>query len=112
MPDEWISGFHVAHGADVLVHDCQYTVEEYADRIGFGHTSTEDVAIFARRTKVGRLVLFHHDPMHTDDELDAMRQQVVEGFGVDGDRVVLAADGMALEVNDVCPRSGRPVRRP
>jgi hypothetical protein len=36
--------------------------------------------------------------MHTDDELDAMRQQVVVGFGVDGDRVVLAADGMALEV--------------
>ena len=98
MPAGWISGYGIARGANVLVHDCQYTVEEYADRIGFGHSSTEDVARFALRTDVDRLVLFHHDPMHTDDELDAIRASVVERFGVDGDRVVLAADGMTFDV--------------
>lgn len=98
MPDEWISGFDIARGADVLVHDCQYTPEEYAERVGFGHSSTEHVAVFARRTDVGRLVLFHHDPMHTDDELDAIRERVIDRFGVDGERVVLAADGMSFEV--------------
>jgi hypothetical protein len=54
--------------------------------------------MFARRTDVGRLVLFHHDPMHTDDELDAIRERVIDRFGVDGERVALAADGMSFEV--------------
>ena len=98
MSDEWISGYEIARGADVLVHDCQYTPEEYAERVGFGHSSTEHVAMFARRTDVGRLVLFHHDPMHTDDELDAIRERVIDRFGVDGERVALAADGMSFEV--------------
>jgi phosphoribosyl 1,2-cyclic phosphodiesterase len=98
MSDEWISGYEIARGADVLVHDCQYTPEEYAERVGFGHSSTEHVAMFARRTDVGRLVLFHHDPMHTDEELDAIRERVIDRFGVDGERVALAADGMSFEV--------------
>jgi phosphoribosyl 1,2-cyclic phosphodiesterase len=98
MSDEWISGYEIARGADVLVHDCQYTPEEYAERVGFGHSSTEHVAMFARRTDVGRLILFHHDPMHTDDELDAIRERVIDRFGVDGERVALAADGMSFEV--------------
>jgi len=98
MSDEWISGYEIARGADVLVHDCQYTPEEYAERVGFGHSSTEHVAMFARRTDVGRLILFHHDPMHTDDELDAIRERVIDHFGVDGKRVALAADGMSFEV--------------
>jgi ribonuclease BN (tRNA processing enzyme) len=98
LPDRWISGFGIAANADVLVHDCQYTPEEYRDRVGFGHSSTEHVAAFARRADPGRLILFHHDPMHTDDELDRIRERVVEGWGVDGERVVLAADGMTFEV--------------
>jgi phosphoribosyl 1,2-cyclic phosphodiesterase len=98
MSDDWISGYEIARGADVLVHDCQYTPEEYAERVGFGHSSTEHVAVFARRTDVGRLILFHHDPMHTDDELDAIRERVIDRFGVDGERVSLAADGMSFEV--------------
>ena len=98
MSDEWISGYEIARGADVLVHDCQYTPEEYAERVGFGHSSTEHVAMFARRTDVGRLILFHHDPMHTDDELDAIRERVIDHFGVDGKRVALAAEGMSFEV--------------
>lgn len=98
MPEEWISGFEIARDADVLIHDCQYTPEEYADRVGFGHSSTDHVAVFAERAGVDRVILFHHDPMHTDDELDTIRGRVIDLLGVDGDRVALAADGMTLEV--------------
>ena len=97
-PPEWISGYGTAAGADVLIHDCQYTDEEYTTRIGFGHTSTDQLARFAEMAKVDRLVLYHHDPMHTDAELDRIREQVVDRWGVDGGRVQLAAEGLTLEV--------------
>ena len=95
----WISGFGLAHRANLLIHDCQYTVEEYrGGRVGWGHSSTEQVADFARRAEVDRLMLFHHDPMHPDDLLDRMRDDVAERWGVDGDRTVLAAEGAELSV--------------
>jgi phosphoribosyl 1,2-cyclic phosphodiesterase len=96
MPGEWISGFGLAKGADVLIHDCQYTPQEYAARVGFGHSSTEHVAAFAARADVGRLLLFHHDPWHTDDQLDAMRVDVLERWDVEPDRCLIAAEGSEL----------------
>ena len=95
---EWISGSMLAFGADLLIHDCQYTVEEYAERIGFGHSNTDHVAAFAEKAKVDRLVLFHHDPMHTDEQLERMRVRVLERWDVEPERCLLAADGMSLEV--------------
>ncbi|HEX6231132.1 MAG TPA: MBL fold metallo-hydrolase [Actinomycetota bacterium] len=97
-PIEWISGSGLAFGADLLIHDCQYTPEEYAHRVGWGHSSTEQVAVFAEKTKVDRLLLFHHDPMHTDDQLEAVRERVLEAWGTDPERVRIAAEGTELEV--------------
>ena len=97
-PPEWISGHAIAFGADVLIHDCQYTDDEYVSRFGFGHTSTGQLARFAAMEKVDRLVLFHHDPMHTDAELDRMRERVIEAWDVDPDRVLLAAEGLTLSI--------------
>jgi hypothetical protein len=74
----WVSGFAVAVGADVLIHDCQYTEEEYPDRAGFGHSSTQYVAEFARLAAARRLLLFHHDPNHTDDQLESLCDRVRE----------------------------------
>jgi phosphoribosyl 1,2-cyclic phosphodiesterase len=96
MPTDWISGFALASRADVLVHDTQYTRDEYERRPGFGHSSTDHVAAFAERADVDRLVLFHHDPMHEDAELDAIREAVIDGWGVDAARCIVAADGMEL----------------
>jgi phosphoribosyl 1,2-cyclic phosphodiesterase len=96
MPGEWISGFGLASGADVLIHDCQYTPDEYEERVGFGHSSTEHAASFASRAGAGRLVLFHHDPWHTDDELEGMRADVLGRLDVDPDRCLIAAEGMEL----------------
>lgn len=68
----WISGYALAAGAEVLLHDGQYRDDEYAARPGWGHSSVTDAVTFAERAGVRRLVLFHHDPMHSDEELDGM----------------------------------------
>jgi phosphoribosyl 1,2-cyclic phosphodiesterase len=91
---EWVSGFEVAAGVDVLIHDCQYTEEEYPDRAGFGHSSTKHVADFVRLAGAHRLLLFHHDPNHSDDELESLCRRVRELW--DG-RVDLAREGEEID---------------
>jgi ribonuclease BN (tRNA processing enzyme) len=68
---EWISGYDLACNADYLIHDCQYSDEEYPDHVGWGHSRLTDALTFARRVEAGRVLLFHHDPLHSDDYLDA-----------------------------------------
>ena len=92
---EWVSGFEVAAGADVLIHDCQYTEEEYPDRAGFGHSSTKHVADFARLAGARRLLLFHHDPNHGDDELELLCDRVRELWS--GGEVDLAREGEEID---------------
>lgn len=60
-----------ARGADLLIMEAQYTREEYASRKGWGHSTYDDVVKFAVNVSVGQLAVFHHDPEHTDDILDA-----------------------------------------
>lgn len=60
-----------ARGSDLLIRDSQYTEEEYATRKGWGHSSYGDVARFAVAAGVKLLALFHHDPSHTDEMMDA-----------------------------------------
>ena len=69
---EWISGFDLARDVDLLIHDSQYTEEEYSGRVGWGHSTIPHSIAFARRCGVRRLTLFHHDPLHDDAMLDAM----------------------------------------
>ncbi|MEX1264682.1 MAG: MBL fold metallo-hydrolase [Actinomycetota bacterium] len=94
----WISGFALAHGADLLIHDCQYTDEEYSSHVGWGHPSVAHVAAFARRTQVDRLVMFHHHPEHDDDQLDAMRGVMLGAWTVDPERCIVAAEGAEIQV--------------
>jgi phosphoribosyl 1,2-cyclic phosphodiesterase len=68
---EWCSGLELAAGVDVLIHDAQYMVDEYEDRIGWGHSTLEQALAFAELARVGCFVPFHHDPEHNDDMLDA-----------------------------------------
>jgi phosphoribosyl 1,2-cyclic phosphodiesterase len=77
---EWISGFELAQGATLLIHDCQYTDAEYPDHIGWGHTRLSDALLFGRRVEAERLMLFHHDPLHTDDFLDAFHGRAIDGW--------------------------------
>jgi phosphoribosyl 1,2-cyclic phosphodiesterase len=57
-------------GVDVLIHDAQYTIEEYKRKLGWGHSFFEFALEMAVQAGVKQLVLFHHDPMRSDKELD------------------------------------------
>ncbi len=61
--------------ANILVADCQYTSEEYATRIGWGHSSIESVTGVASRFNVKHLITFHHDPNHTDRDISRAVKQ-------------------------------------
>jgi phosphoribosyl 1,2-cyclic phosphodiesterase len=66
------AALELADGVDVLVHDAQYTPAEFADRRDFGHSSIDYAVALAVEAGARSLVLFHHDPRRTDDELDAL----------------------------------------
>ena len=70
----------------------------YEDRIGFGHSTTEHVAVFVERAEARSLVLFHHDPMHSDAQLEEIRTDVLRRWGVTEERCRLAAEGMSFEL--------------
>lgn len=59
-------------GVDLLLHDSQYTAAELPARAHFGHSAIEYAVGLAERCGVGRLLLFHHDPPRTDDQVDAL----------------------------------------
>jgi phosphoribosyl 1,2-cyclic phosphodiesterase len=93
----WLSGYPIAADADVLLHDAQYTEDEYADHIGWGHSSVDHVVSFARRSNVAQLVLFHHDPRHSDPTLEVLLERARELWGPSGPAPVLAHEGMRLD---------------
>lgn len=68
----WTSGYALAAEVDLLIHDAQYTDAEYAEHVGWGHSSIRQAFEFATLAEVRRLVPFHHDPGHSDAEIDAM----------------------------------------
>lgn len=82
-------------GADVLIHDAQYTPDEYnADRQGFGHSSIAMATEAASEAHVGRLVLFHHEPTHDDEKLDALQEEARERFA----RTSAAYEGLEIDL--------------
>jgi len=101
LGDEWLSGFALAKGTDLLIHDAQYSDEEYPQHFGWGHTSLSDALTFARRTGAARTLLFHHDPSHTDEQLDASLAAARASWtaeGGDGAAIAMAAEQTSLEV--------------
>ena len=68
----WTSGFALAAGVDLLIHDAQYTADEYPAHVGWGHSSLPQTIAFATVAGVRRLVPFHHDPDHDDQLLDRL----------------------------------------
>ena len=66
----WSSGHVLARDADVLIHDGQYTDEEYGERVGWGHSSIAHAVQLADLARARELVLIHHDPSHADGLID------------------------------------------
>jgi ribonuclease BN (tRNA processing enzyme) len=69
---DWTSGFKLASGVDLLIHDAQYTAEEYTSHVGWGHSSLQHALAFSAAANVDALVTFHHDPTHNDALLDEL----------------------------------------
>ena len=97
LSPEWISGFPLCENADVLIHDSQYTEEEYPSHIGWGHSAIDHVVHLGNAAKARQLVLYHHDPGHSDAALEAMHARACELW--EGDTLpVLAYEGLELSL--------------
>jgi phosphoribosyl 1,2-cyclic phosphodiesterase len=78
LSKDWTSGYALAAGADLLIHDAQFSDKEYAHRIGWGHSSIRQAFKFAALARVKQLVPFHHDPTHSDSDLDQLINETVK----------------------------------
>jgi phosphoribosyl 1,2-cyclic phosphodiesterase len=98
---DWLPGAPIAQGADVLLHDAQYTNDEYADRVSWGHSSFADAVTFAGMCKATRLVLFHHDPSRSDEALEDIEKTAgyIWGSESNGSAPVLAREGMEIDLS-------------
>jgi phosphoribosyl 1,2-cyclic phosphodiesterase len=97
LEPEWTSGFDLAHGVDLLVHDAQYTREEYPRHVGWGHSTMHDALVFARLAEVQHFVPFHHDPGRDDGALEAAVARAVADVRPEFP-VTPAAEGASLNV--------------
>ena len=103
-PPEWTSGYDLAHRADLLIHDTQYTEEEYETRVGWGHSTVDHSVAFAAAVEAKSYAPFHYDPTHDDATRDAMlaeataalagRCQVIPAR--EGDTVLVTPQGVIL----------------
>jgi ribonuclease BN (tRNA processing enzyme) len=90
------AALELARGADLLVHDAQYLATEIATFRGYGHSTVERACAFADDAGVGHLLLAHHAPTRTDDELDALGAACRTTPG--GIPITVAREGDRLQV--------------
>lgn len=83
-----------AHGADILIYDAQYTPDEYVERRGWGHSTWLQATEVARQTGCKKLFLFHHDPEHTDEAMQAILAEARTHFA----ETYLAIEGESFTV--------------
>lgn len=80
-------------GVDLLVHDAQFLESERSVADLFGHATIDDAIALAAEAQVGRLVLFHHGPARTDDQLDAIADKIDAPIPV-----TLAVEGQTITI--------------
>jgi phosphoribosyl 1,2-cyclic phosphodiesterase len=95
-------------GADLLIHDAQYTAAEYPSKVGWGHSTGEFVVNLAQRARVKHVALAHHDPLRNDDAVERIVEKLRADLGADGSALAVsaAAEGkvIALEASDARAR--------
>jgi phosphoribosyl 1,2-cyclic phosphodiesterase len=97
-PDGW-GPYHeaaraLAAGVDLLIHDAQHTAAELPARVGWGHSATDYPVRLAELADARSVLLFHHDPARTDDEIDA----IVDSFADAPVPVAAAAEGTTIDL--------------
>ena len=89
----------LAQGADLLIHDSQYTTSEFAVKNNWGHCTIDYALWLAGECNVRTLALFHHDPSRTDDALDELHRCAVRRSEGEGPAVVAAYEGLTIELS-------------
>ncbi len=92
-----------AERADVLVHDSHFLEHEIRGKEHWGHCTGEDALTLARRAQVGRLMLFHHAPEHSDAEVDAKLQAIRDLARDEPLEVTAATEGQTIEIGGSAP---------
>jgi phosphoribosyl 1,2-cyclic phosphodiesterase len=86
-------------GVDVLIHDAQYTIDEYKTKLSWGHSFYEFALELALQAEAKQLVLFHHDPMRADRELDGILQKCQDVVAKRNKSMLVRAAWEGLEIN-------------
>jgi phosphoribosyl 1,2-cyclic phosphodiesterase len=94
----WPGVLELCQGADLLIHDAQYTPEEFATKRDWGHCTPDYAVWLAATTGVKRLALFHHDPAHDDDELDEILGRAIECAANAGVEAFAARERLTVDV--------------
>src|SRR6516225_2328362 len=87
-------------GADLVIHDAQYTLSEYADKVGWGHSTVDYAVAMCREAKTARVALTHHDPARTDDAIEEILGGIrsEEANAAAKLDIFAAAEGQSLEL--------------
>lgn len=93
------SVLELCDGADLLIHDAQYTVEEFRAKEHWGHSTIGYALAVAREAGAKRLALYHHDPTHSDDFLDAAAKEAAELAAGDGIDIVMSSEGLSVSLS-------------
>jgi ribonuclease BN (tRNA processing enzyme) len=84
--------------ADILIHDAQYTAQEYKTHLGWGHSSYEHAINCAHKGRVKKLILFHHDPNRTDEQLANLEKDYrLKVAGKTSMEILMAREGLRVE---------------
>jgi phosphoribosyl 1,2-cyclic phosphodiesterase len=97
LPRAWTSGGVLAEASDLLIHDSQYAVHEYPGHVGWGHSSLRHMLDFATLVEAKHLVPFHHDPGHSDVDLDRLMSQAIDDARP-AYRVTPGREGMSFQM--------------
>jgi phosphoribosyl 1,2-cyclic phosphodiesterase/CheY-like chemotaxis protein len=86
--------------ADLVIHDAQYTAEEYPEKVGWGHSTIEYAVDMAIAANVRELALYHHDPMRGDDAVDELLARARARVKAEGASLIVtgAAEGKSIEL--------------
>lgn len=86
--------------ADILIHDSMYYRDEVSTRVGFGHSCFEDTVSLALEANVKKLILFHHDPDHNDEEVENILELSRAKIRNSGKQMecVAAQEGLEIEI--------------
>ncbi len=91
----WTSGFDLAAGADLLIHDAQYADEDYPAYVGWGHSSLSQAIAFGALAGVKRLIPFHHNPSYSDERIDRLIAQAPAPISLE---LIPGTEGLTLSL--------------